>query len=121
MPEVRVAPPSDNNLNLADLRQLGKQDIFKGESGDFADWAFILKSYLACINPQYVGLLERAEQNRSPMPNRALSLSDQQLSTKLYYILVMLTMLHDIQVTSQGSNNHQCSDANRMRGSCDAH
>ena len=60
-------------------------NLFKGEGVEFADWAFVLKSYLACINPQYVGLLERAEQNRSPMPNRALGTADQQLSTKLYY------------------------------------
>ena len=58
--------------------QQGEPDMFKGEGVEFADWAFVFKSCLACINLQYVGLLERAEQNRTPMPNRALGTADQQ-------------------------------------------
>eukprot|EP00439_Symbiodinium_sp_Y106_P010479 s4429_g1.t1 len=64
VPEVRVAPPSDTTA-VVDLRQLGKPETFKGEANEFSDWSFILKSYLACINHDYVDLLDRAEQGRS--------------------------------------------------------
>ena len=73
-----------------DLRQLGKPDLFKGTAEDFNDWAFILKSYLACVDGNYVQLLERVEKTRHPMPNRWLNPMEQKLSTRLYYIVVLL-------------------------------
>ena len=82
VPEVRVAPPSDTTA-VVDLRQLGKPETFKGEANEFSDWSFILKSYLACINHDYVDLLDRAEQGRSPLPNRSLNANDRALSARL--------------------------------------
>ena len=83
-----ASPP--NAIGLVDTRSLGKPEIFKGDEGSFADWAFIFKSYVGCIAQEYIPLLERCEQSRSPMVNRGLAPADQRLSNQLYYMMVML-------------------------------
>ena len=83
-----ASPP--NAIGLVDTRSLGKPEIFKGDEGSFADWAFIFKSYVGCIAQEYIPLLERCEQSRSPMVNRGLTPADQRLSNQLYYMMVML-------------------------------
>ena len=89
-PNGLAGSPAVQEAATVDLRQLGKPDLFKGTVEDFNDWAFILKSYLACVDGNYVQLLERVEATRHPMPNRSLSPTEQKLSTRLYYIVVLL-------------------------------
>ena len=73
-----------------DTRTLGKPEVFKSDPSEYSDWSFVLKSYLACISPDYIDLLDRISGSRVSMPNRLLGESDRKLSTQLYYILVML-------------------------------
>ena len=82
--------PERSEPATVDLRQLGKPDQFKGNAEEFSDWVFILKSYLACIDQDYVPLLEHVEASRTPMPNRSLAPAQQGLSARLYYIVVLL-------------------------------
>ena len=82
--------PERSEPATVDLRQLGKPDQFKGNADEFSDWVFILKSYLACIDQDYVPLLEHVEASRTPMPNRSLAPAQQGLSARLYYIVVLL-------------------------------
>jgi hypothetical protein len=62
---------------IVDTRTLGKPEIFKSDPSEYCDWSFVLKSYLACISPDYIDLLDRIA-------------GDRKLSTQLCYILVML-------------------------------
>ena len=80
----------EKEFALVDTRTLGKPEIFKGDSSEFGDWSFIFKSYISCIDMRYADLLERCEQGRNPMVNRAMSPLEQNMSSKLYFILVML-------------------------------
>ena len=80
----------EKEFALVDTRTLGKPEIFKGDSSEFGDWSFIFKSYVSCIDMRYADLLERCEQGRNPMVNRAMSPLEQNMSSKLYFILVML-------------------------------
>ena len=75
---------------IVDTRTLGKPEVFKSDPSEYSDWSFVLKSYLACISPDYIDLLDRISGSRVSMPNRLLGESDRKLSTQLYYILVML-------------------------------
>lgn len=75
---------------MVDTRTLGKPDVFKGDPKDYADWSFVLKAYVSCINPQYVEFVKRIETSHVPLPNRLLSDAEKALSAQLYYILVML-------------------------------
>ena len=83
-------PLSSHGSSLVDTRSLGKPEVFKGDDGSFADWAFIFKSYVGCIAQEYIPMLERCEQSRVPVVNRSLGPNEQRLSGQLYYILVML-------------------------------
>ena len=56
--------PERSEPATVDLRQLGKPDQFKGNADEFSDCVFILKSYLACIDQDYVLLLEHVEASR---------------------------------------------------------
>ena len=69
---------------------MGKPEVFKSDPSEYSDWSFVLKSYSACISPDYIDLLDRISGSRVSMPNRLLGESDRKLSTQLYYILVML-------------------------------
>ena len=75
---------------IVDTRTLGKPEVFKSDPAEYSDWSFVLKSYLACISPDYIDLLDRIAGSRVSMPNRLLGETDRKLSTQLYYILVML-------------------------------
>ncbi len=76
--------------SVIDTRTLGKPETFKGDPNEYADWSFVLKAYVACVNHKFVDLVKRVEESRVPMLNYALSEGDRALSTQLYYILVML-------------------------------
>ena len=85
--EAQSSRPPRPEPGRVDLRQLGKPDHFKGNAEELSDWVFILKSYLACIDQEYVSLLENVEAYRTAMPNRSLVPSQQTLSLEHQAIL----------------------------------
>lgn len=89
-PAGRNAASSSSQPGLVDTRTLGKPEVFKGDANEFADWCFIFRSYMSCINVGFTDLMERAERSGFPIPNRALTESDRALSSQLYFVLVML-------------------------------
>ena len=73
-----------------DTRQIGKPEQFKSDPAEYSDWSFVFKAYMSCISTNYIGLFERIEASRVPMPNRLLDANDKALSAQLYYVLAML-------------------------------
>ena len=45
---------------------------------------------MACVDSRFIEIVERIESTRVPCPNRLLSGQERQLSSQLYYMLVML-------------------------------
>ena len=73
-----------------DTRQIGKPDQFQSDPAEYSDWSFVFKAYMSCISTNYIGLFERIEASRIPMPNRLLDANDKALSSQLYYFLAIL-------------------------------
>ena len=94
-----------------DTRQIGKPDQFKHDAMEYADWSFVFKSYMSCINYKYLELFERLDQTRSPMLNRMMNDADKALSVQLYFVLVMLVKgrpLDIVQNAGQGEGAEAC-------------
>eukprot|EP00434_Breviolum_minutum_P041643 symbB.v1.2.037046.t1/scaffold5326.1/size28399/1 len=83
-------PAAHSQPGLIDTRTLGKPETFKGDANEFADWQFIFKSYMSCVNPLFAELLERVEASKVPVPNRFLKENERAMSSQLYFVLVML-------------------------------
>ena len=83
-------PSAHSQPGLIDTRTLGKPETFKGDANEFADWQFIFKSYMSCVNPLFAELLERVEASKVPVPNRFLKENERAMSSQLYFVLVML-------------------------------
>ena len=83
-------PAAHSQTGLIDTRTLGKPETFKGDANEFADWQFIFKSYMSCVNPLFAELLERVEASKVPVPNRFLKENERAMSSQLYFVLVML-------------------------------
>ena len=76
---------------IIDTRTLGKPDIFKGDaSTSYADWSFILKAYLSCLDARFLDFIQKIGTSTVNLPNRSLSESEKALSCQLYFVLVML-------------------------------
>ena len=75
---------------IIDTRTLGKPDIFKGDASSYADWSFILKAYLSCLDARFLDFIQKIETSTVNLPNRSLSESEKALSCQLYFVLVML-------------------------------
>ncbi len=85
-PPRQAAAPS-----LVDTRLLGKPENFTGDPQKYPDWSFKLKAYLGAIDVRYQVLMANVEQSNGPLLNIGLSDEEAQLSTQLYYVLVMLS------------------------------
>ena len=83
-------PSAHSQPGLIDTQTLGKPETFKGDANEFADWQFIFKSYMSCVNPLFAELLERVEASKVPVPNRFLKENERAMSSQLYFVLVML-------------------------------
>lgn len=82
--------PTTRFQSVVDTRVLGKPETFKGEPSKYRDWIFILKSYLGAIDSRFPELLENVEGSDVAMYNATLTQQEVDLSSQLYYILVML-------------------------------
>ncbi len=76
---------------LVDTRLLGKPEGFLCDPAKFPDWSFKLKAYLGAIDVRYQAMIAIVEQATAPILNVGLSSEEAQLSTQLYYVLVMLS------------------------------
>ena len=76
---------------LLDTRVLGKPQAFDGDTARYSDWSFVLKSYMSAVDPAYTEAFREIEASEVSMVNATLSADDVDLSTQLYYVLVMLT------------------------------
>ena len=75
---------------LVDTRQLGKPDKFSGEPSEFEDWSFILEAYMCCVDREFAALFERIRYSDVPILQSHLTPMEAELSTQLFYTLVML-------------------------------
>ncbi|CAE7232267.1 RE1, partial [Symbiodinium sp. CCMP2456] len=75
---------------LADARQLGKPEKFSGEPAAFEDWSFVLEAYMCCVNRGFQALFECIRYSDVPVLQASLSPGEAELSTQLFYTLVML-------------------------------
>ena len=83
--------PPDPRASLVDTRLLGKPENFSGDPQKYPGWSFKLKAYLGAIDVRYQALMAHVEQSSGPLLNVGLSPEEAQLSTQLYYVLVMLS------------------------------
>ena len=74
-----------------DTRLLGRPEGFSSDPQKYPDWSFKLKAYLGAINVRYQAMIALVEQSTQPILNVGLSGDGAQLSTQLYYVLVMLS------------------------------
>ena len=84
------APAAEAQRGLVDTRQLGKPDKFSGEPAAFEDWSFVLEAYMCCVNRGFQTLFERIRYSDVPVLQASLSPAEAELSTQLFYTLVML-------------------------------
>ena len=101
---VGASSPTTRFQSVVDTRVLGKPETFKGEPSKYRDWIFILKSYLGAIDSRFPELLEKVEGSDVAMYNATLTQDEVDLSSQLYYILVMLLRdrpldrMHDVGI-----------------------
>jgi hypothetical protein len=79
-------PPAAHGL---DTRNLGKPDVFSGETSKWRDWSIVLRSYISAADHNATALLAHAETSREPVRNLALDAASSAISSQLYYVLVM--------------------------------
>ena len=82
---------STREHGLVDTRILGKPDQFAGDGMKYPDWSFKLKSYMGAVDVRYQALMLSCENSTVPVLNAIMSGEEAQLSTQLFYVLVMLT------------------------------
>mgnify|MGYP002810462547 CR=1 FL=1 len=70
---------------------MGKPENFTGDPQKYPDWSFKLKAYRGAIDVRYHVLMANVEQSNGPLLNIGLSDEEAQLSTQLYYVLVMMS------------------------------
>ena len=73
---AQSSPSSGAPPMTVETWQIGKPEQFKSDPAEYSDWSLVFKAYVTCISANYIGLFERIEQSRVPMPNRLLSESD---------------------------------------------
>ena len=71
-------------------KELGKPDMFHGERDKYADWSFVMKAYMMSADGRYQDIFTHVEASEVALPNAVLSAAERDLSTKLYFALVML-------------------------------
>ncbi|CAE7692305.1 GIP [Symbiodinium sp. CCMP2456] len=76
---------AEAHRGLVDTRQLGKPEKFSGEPAAFEDWSFVLEAYMC-----FQALFERIRCSDVPVLQASLSPGEAELSTQLFYTLVML-------------------------------
>ena len=90
-PAAAAAAAAPSQLPPAiDTRVIGKPEMFFGSREKFPEWSFVFKAYMSAIDARYSDLLEQAGDKDSIIRNLDLEPHEKQLSTQLYYILVML-------------------------------
>ena len=82
--------PSAGSQQLVDTRQLGKPEVFKGEPEAFEDWSFIFEAYMCCVDRRFAAVFERIRFSDVSQLNLRLNPVEVEMSTQLYYTLVML-------------------------------
>ncbi len=76
---------------MVDTLLLGRPENFAGDPQRFPDWSSKLKAYLGAIDVRYQATIAIAEHATGPIFNAGLCNEEAQLSTQLYYVLVMLS------------------------------
>ena len=88
---VGSSSPPRTEQRVIDTRMIGKPECFYGERDKFKDWSFLFKAYMSAVNPTYLDAFTRIEQSPVPMVNAVLSPRSVDLSSQLYFILVMMS------------------------------
>ena len=89
--QANGAVPTQPVNTMIDTRLLGKPEKFDGTDVHWRDWKFVTKSYLQAAMPGIGTLLTKAEATTDDISNEFLSTAMLQMSTQLYYVLVLLT------------------------------
>ena len=75
---------------LVDTRLLGKPKSFDGTDESWASFATVMRAYIGAISPDLLAAMVAAESETGPIVQSSLDQANQQRSTQLYFILVML-------------------------------
>ena len=65
-----------------------KPTVFTGAMEQWADWSFVFKAYCAAINPRMTEMMLFAQNSKDVVVMN--NLTDHQLTSQLYYMLVLL-------------------------------
>ena len=84
------AEASTARTGLVDTRLLGKPKSFDGTDESWASFATIMRAYIGAISPDLLTAMVQAESEATPIVQTSLDAANQQRSTQLYFILVML-------------------------------
>ena len=83
------------------LSRIGKPHVFSGDESTWGDWSFKLRSYVSVVNLQLERMMEAAElaaHASTWIPSEPLN---QDMDSKLRYLLVMLTSGPTLQIIRQ--------------------
>ena len=93
VPQDATAPRRADLGALVNTTPLGKPPVLEGKHGEYQDWAFVMRSYLGCVNTKFRPALKLIdtllEQDRSQLLH--LGPEHEQLSSTLYHVLSMTT------------------------------
>ena len=108
VPQDATVPRRADLGALVDTKLLGKPPVLEGKEGEYQDWAFVMRSYLGCVNTKFRPALKLIgtllEQDRNQMLN--LGPEHEQLSSTLYHVLSMTTKgkaMRIVQIIDEGA------------------
>ncbi|CAE7321841.1 GIP, partial [Symbiodinium sp. CCMP2456] len=107
---------AEAHRGLVDTRQSGKPEKFSGEPAAFEDWSFVLEAYMCCVNRGFQALFERIRYSDVPVLQASLSPGEAELSTQLFYTLVMLLLGNGLEVYRKLVSEYRPRLASRFVG-----
>ena len=95
---------------LVDTKLLGKPPALEGRDGEYQDWAFVMRSYLGCVNQGFRSALKMidtlTEENKHQL--NTLGVEHSQLSMTLYHLLSMTTKDKALRIVQSVDEGHGC-------------
>ena len=96
--------PSAGSQQLVDAKQLQKPEVFKGDPEAFEDSSFIFEAYMCCVDRRFASVFERIRFSDVSQLNLRLNPVEVEMSTQLYYTLVMLLRGRPLDVCHNSGN-----------------
>ena len=75
--------------SVMDTKMINKAKPFDGSRENWRSWEFHWKAYMVAHDHRYLAFIKATEASTTEVDNAALTSEEQQLSTQLYFMLVM--------------------------------